>query len=148
VSERALSLAAAAVAAAGALVAAYLLAVRSGDARLVCRTGGCETVQSSSYAELLGIPVAALGLIAFVTIGSLALLASPLARAAAVSLALAAVAFSAYLLVVQLAVIGELCDWCLLSDGLLTLLTVLVVLRIATEPAATTASRGTSRSRA
>jgi uncharacterized membrane protein len=147
VSGRTLGLAAAGVAAAGAVVASYLLLVRSGSAELVCRTGGCETVQSSSYAELLGVPVAALGLLAFVTIGVLALLASPLARAAAVSLSLAAVAFSAYLLVVQLTVIGELCDWCLLSDALLTLLTVLVLLRVAREPAATSESRGTSRSR-
>ena len=124
-SERGLRLAAAAVAAAGAAVTAYLLAVRFGNAELVCRTGGCETVQASSYSEVLGIPVAALGFAAFVAIG---------------------MAFSAYLLIVQVAVIGELCDWCLVSDGLLTLLTALVLLRVVTGPAATTASRGTSRS--
>jgi uncharacterized membrane protein len=148
VSERRLRLAAAVVATAGAAVAAYLLAVRSGGAELVCRTGGCETVQSSSYSELLGIPVAALGLAAFVTIGVLSLVESPLAWAAAMSLALAGVAFGAYLLVVQVAVIGALCDWCLVSDGLLTVLTALVLLRAVAAPAATTASRGTSRSRA
>jgi uncharacterized membrane protein len=141
-SERGLRLAAAAVAA----VTAYLLAVRFGNAELVCRTGGCETVQASSYSEVLGIPVAALGFAAFVAIGVLSLLASPSAGAAAVSLALAGMAFSAYLLIVQVAVIGELCDWCLVSDGLLTLLTALVLLRVVTGPAATTASRGTSRS--
>jgi uncharacterized membrane protein len=73
---------------------------------------------------------------------------SPLAWAAAMSLALAGVVFGAYLLVVQVAVIGALCDWCLVSDGLLTVLTALVLLRAVAAPAATTASRGTSRSRA
>jgi uncharacterized membrane protein len=42
---------------------------------LVCPTGGCETVQSSSYAELLGVPVAAVGLVGF-----LAILGAALAR--------------------------------------------------------------------
>ena len=128
-SERALRLGATGVAAVGAAVAAYLLAVRSGSAELVCRTGGCETVQSSSYSEVLGIPVAALGLAAFVAIGVLTLLASPFAWAAATSLSLAAVAFSAYLLIVQVTIIGELCDWCLVSDALVTLLAALVLLR-------------------
>jgi uncharacterized membrane protein len=128
VSERAFRVGAAGVAAAGVAVTAYLLAVRSGSAELVCRTGGCEAVQSSSYAEVLGIPVAALGLASFVAIGVLMLLGSPLAWATATALALAAVAFSAYLLIVQVAVIGEICDWCLVNDALVTLLAVLVLL--------------------
>lgn len=130
-SERGLRAASAAVATVGAAVAAYLLAARSGGAELVCRSGGCETVQSSSYAEVLGIPVAALGLTGFIAIGVLSLLASPLAQAAAASLAIVALAFSAYLLVVQFAVIGEVCDWCLVNDALVTLLALLVVPRAA-----------------
>jgi uncharacterized membrane protein len=129
VSERLLRIGAVAVAAAGAAVTSYLLAVRSGSAALVCRTGGCETVQSSSYSEVLGIPVAALGLAAFVAVGVLTLLRSPLAWTAATSLVLSALAFSAYLLIVQVTVIGELCDWCLVSDVLVTVLAVLVLLR-------------------
>jgi uncharacterized membrane protein len=128
VSERAFRFGAAGVATAGVAVTAYLLAVRAGSAELVCRTGGCETVQSSSYAEVLGVPVAALGLASFLAIGVLMLLRSPLAWATATSLALAAVAFSAYLLIVQVAVIGEICDWCLVNDALVTLLAALVLL--------------------
>ena len=127
-SERAFRFGAAGVAAAGVAVTAYLLAVRAGSAELACRTGGCETVQSSSYAEVLGVPVAALGLASFLAIGVLMLLRSPLAWATATSLALAAVAFSAYLLIVQVAVIGEICDWCLVNDALVTLLAALVLL--------------------
>jgi uncharacterized membrane protein len=132
--ERAFRLGAAGVAAAGVGVTAYLLAVRAGSAELVCRTGGCETVQSSSYSELAGIPVAALGLASFAAIGLLMLLRSPLAWSAATSLALTAVAFSAYLLVVQVAVIGELCDWCLVNDALVTVLAGLVLLRAIAAP--------------
>jgi uncharacterized membrane protein len=146
VSERRLRIASVLVATAGAAVAAYLLAVRAGGAELVCRTGGCETVQSSKYAEVLGIPVAALGLAGFLAIGVLSLLSTPLAQAAAASLALGALVFSAYLLVVQLVVIGEVCDWCLVNDALVTALAALVLVRTAVAASATTASRGTIRS--
>ena len=124
---RAVRLAAAAAALAGAGVTAYLLSMRWGGGELVCRTGGCETVQSSDYAEILGIPVAALGLGTYAAIAFLVLVASPVALAAAASLALAACAFSAYLLVVQVSVIGELCDWCLLNDGLVSVVAALVL---------------------
>jgi uncharacterized membrane protein len=127
-SARALRFAAAAAALAGAGVTAYLLSVRWGGGQLLCRTGGCETVQSSGYAEVVGIPVAALGLGAYAAIAFLALLASPVALAAALSLALAACAFSGYLLVVQLTVIGELCDWCLVNDAVVGVVALLVLL--------------------
>ena len=127
-SARALRFAAAAAALVGAGVTAYLLSVRWGGGPLLCRTGGCETVQSSDYAEVVGIPVAALGLGAYAAIAFLALLASPVALAAALSLALAACAFSGYLLVVQLTVIGELCDWCLFNDAVVGVVALLVLL--------------------
>ena len=43
-----------ALALAGIAVTGYLLWAHWADAELLCRTGGCETVQSSAYAELLG----------------------------------------------------------------------------------------------
>jgi uncharacterized membrane protein len=127
-SVRTFRFAAAAAALAGAGVTAYLLSVRWGGGQLVCRTGGCEAVQSSHYAEVLGVPVAALGLGAYAAIAFLVLLSSPLALAAAASLALAACAFSAYLLVVQLTVVGELCEWCLVNDAVVSVVAVLVLL--------------------
>ena len=50
---------------------------------------------------------------------------------------LAAFAFSAYLLVVQVVVIGALCDWCLASDAVTTALAALALLRLraVTQPA-------------
>lgn len=70
-----LRLAIAVLAAAGAGISAYLLAARGTP---ICSTGGCEQVQTSSYAHLLGIPLAALGLAAYLT-----LLASALSRSQA-----------------------------------------------------------------
>jgi uncharacterized membrane protein len=115
---------------AGVLVAGYLLSARWGNTELICSTGGCETVQSSSYAELFGIPVAAAGLVGYLLIGASALVSTALARPVGAALALGALAFSAYLLVIQLAVIGAVCDWCLASDAISTVVAGLALLRL------------------
>lgn len=122
-----LRVAVAVLAAAGAGIAAYLLAARGTP---VCSTGGCELVQGSRYAHVLGIPVAALGLAAFLTLFATALSRSELARAAGAAVALAALLFSAYLLVVQLAVIGAVCEWCVASEAIAALLAPAAALRI------------------
>ncbi len=114
----------------GAAIAGYLVWARSTGAELICTTGGCETVQSSSYAEVLGVPVAALGLLGYVLIAATALLASPEARAAGAALALTAVVFSGYLLVVQLAVIDALCMWCVANDAVAAAVAAAAVLRV------------------
>jgi uncharacterized membrane protein len=128
--DRALRAALAALSLAGAGVAAYVLYARWSHAELACSTGGCATVQGSNYAELLGVPVAAIGLVGYLLVCALALPAAPLARVAAAALALAATAFSAYLLVVQLAVIDAVCDWCLASDVIVSVVAVVAVARL------------------
>ena len=112
--------ASAALAAVGAAITAYLLYVRQTGGALVCSTGGCETVQSSSYAEVLGVPVAALGLAGFLGLLVAALARGEWARLSQATLALTALAFSAYLLYIQLAVIDAICQWCLATDVLTT----------------------------
>ena len=129
-SDRLLRTALAGVSLAGVAVTAYLLSARWGSVELLCTTGGCETVQSSSYAEILGVPVAAAGLLAYVALGASAFFSSPLVRVGAAAIALAAVAFSAYLLVVQLVVIEAICTWCVVSDGLVTLAAAAALLRV------------------
>jgi uncharacterized membrane protein len=129
-SDRRLRVALAALSAAGIAVTAYLLSARWGPAQLYCSTGGCETVQDSSYAEVLGVPVALLALLGWVAIGLTALGTAELVRMAGAAVALAGLAFAAYLLVVQLFVLEAVCDWCLTTDVLLTLATVVAVLRL------------------
>jgi uncharacterized membrane protein len=116
--ERHLRLTLAVGAAVAAAIAAYLTVVRYRGGALVCATGGCETVQRSSYAELLGVPVAVLGLAAYVVLLVSALTRRAAAIAAAAGLALAAVAFAAYLIYVQLAVLDAICVWCVAAEGL------------------------------
>jgi uncharacterized membrane protein len=129
-SEVRLRWAAAALAAAGTALSAYLLYARETGTTLVCATGGCETVQGSRYAEVLGIPVAGLGLVAYVVLLLAALNAGELARMLGAAVALAGVAFGAYLLYVQLEVIEAVCQWCLASDVLMTGLAAAMLLRI------------------
>lgn len=129
-SERLLRAGAAVLAAAGAALAGYLLYVRVTDSVLACSTGGCETVQRSAYAELFGLPVAGIGLAAFLVLLAAALVPGELARLFQAVVALAGVAFSAYLLYVQFAVIDAVCQWCLASDALMAALAALALLRL------------------
>ena len=67
VSDRLLRIALIVVSAAGIGVAAYLTYVHYQPTALICTTGGgCETVQDSKYAVLAGIPIAILGLAAWI----------------------------------------------------------------------------------
>ena len=66
VSDRALRVAVGVVALAGLAVASYLTYVHYRPDALVCTGGGgCETVQESDYATLVGVPVALLGVLAY-----------------------------------------------------------------------------------
>ena len=129
-SDRRLRFAVAVIALAGVGIAAYLTYARFTHAAIACATGGCETVQSSRYAELLGMPVAVLGLAAYVFVLGTAFFDNPIARAAGAATALAGVLFGVYLLLVQLIVIDALCQWCLASDLLLDALAIACLLRL------------------
>lgn len=129
-SERAVRGASAVLAAVGAAIAAYLLYVRETGGTLACTTGGCETVQSSRYAEVLGVPVPALALAGFLGLLAAALARGELARLAQAVLALSAALFGGYLLYVQLAVLDAICQWCVATDAITAALTVLALVRL------------------
>jgi uncharacterized membrane protein len=83
-------------------------------------TGGCETVLTSSYAEIGGLPIAAFGAIAYFMAFSLAILAAFGNRRAwfffGLQVSLMALA-SSYLVYLQLFVIKAICQYCMLSAG-------------------------------
>ena len=130
--DRMLRLAAALVAAAGVAVAGYLTYVHYRPDALVCTGGGgCETVQESRYAELVGVPVALLGLVAYAAVLALVIWDAPVARTFAVAIALSAAGFALYLLVLQAFVIDAWCVWCLVNDLVVVpLLAVLTSVRL------------------
>jgi uncharacterized membrane protein len=133
------SLALAVLAMAGMGVAAYLTYTHYADQPIACGgLGGCETVQNSEYATLVGIPVALLGIL--FCAGLLALAVWRLARLplaeewgplAAFSLTLTGVAFSAYLTYIELFVLEAICVWCVTLATIITtswLITIVDVL--------------------
>jgi len=130
--ERRLHLAALAVAGLGVCVAGYLTYVHYAGLEPFCAGGGhgCERVQSSSYAKLGGIPVAVLGLGGYLAIAAALLAPGERARLAAAALAVSGAGFSAYLTYLELFVIDAICQWCVASAVLLTLLAVLTVWRL------------------
>jgi uncharacterized membrane protein len=132
VTDRSLRIAAGLLALAGLAVAGYLTWVHFDDAALVCVAGGgCETVQESEYAEIAGIPVAILGLVAYATVLGLVAWDTPNARLGAAMLALVGLVFSLYLLALQLFVIDAVCVWCLANDVVVApLLAVVTALRL------------------
>ena len=130
--ERGLAAAIAALAVLGIAIAGYLTYVHYAGIDPVCTGGGggCHAVQSSSYAELAGIPVAVLGLAGYVAI--LASLRVPGERGALPTALLALVGFgySLYLTYLELFEIDAICQWCVGSAVVMTLLAALAVTRV------------------
>jgi uncharacterized membrane protein len=118
----------------GIAVAAYLTAVHYAHTSPICSTGGCETVQHSSYAELSGVPVALLGLVAYILILLTAGSRGVTAALVGAVIALAGAAFSGYLLWAQLARIHAICQWCVGNDAIVAVLAVLCAARLLREP--------------
>lgn len=118
------------LAVAGAAVAGYLTYTHYADVAPLCRTGGCEIVQRSSYAEIAGVPVALLGLVGYLAILVTALVRRPWATVACAALAVFGVVFAVYLLLVQLVVIDAVCQWCVTSDVILLAIGALALLRL------------------
>jgi uncharacterized membrane protein len=121
----------AAVALVGLGIAAYLTYVHYAGLQPLClASGGCEKVQSSRYAELGGIPVAVLGLVGYVGIlASLGVPGEPGLVTGAL-IALVGFGFSAYLTYLELFKIHAICQWCVASAVLMTVLAVLTVTRL------------------
>jgi uncharacterized membrane protein len=113
----------AALAAVGLGVAGYLAVTKlAGGGALFCKgVGGCEVVQQTRYATLLGLPTAAWGAAVYATIGGLSAAGLGARRwLAAFLLAVGAVAFSGYLTYLELFVIGAVCWYCVVSAAAAT----------------------------
>jgi uncharacterized membrane protein len=120
-------------------IAAYLVVVHYRADALVCATSGCETVQRSRYAELLGIPVAVFGFATYVVLFASSLTRRPLAVTVGAGLALTAFVFALYLAYVQVAVLHAICMWCVAADSLTILIAAAAVLRLVRSESGVTA---------
>ena len=107
----------------GVGIALYLTLYKVGVIGVLsCSIGSCETVNTSKWSMLFGIPIAAWGLAAYVALLVLAMAGSSESRAGSVPIAQLLVAlagwsvlFSAWLTFLELFVIHAICIWCVTS---------------------------------
>jgi uncharacterized membrane protein len=120
------------LAALGLAIAGYLTYIHYAGIQPLCNIAhGCEKVQKSEYAKLAGIPVAVLGLLGYLGIlGALVVRGEP-ARMAGALFALFGFGFSAYLTYRELFTIDAICQWCVASAILMTLLAITMTWRFA-----------------
>ena len=132
-SARSLRLAMIALTVIGIGVAAYLTYIHYAGIKPLCgrNGGGCEIVQTSVYSKLAGVPVALIGLIGYVMIfASLLAPETESSRFAAVAFTVVGFGFSAYLTYRELFTIKAICQWCVASAVLMTLLAILTTWRL------------------
>lgn len=119
-------------------IASYLTYVKLFDIKPYCAgVGNCEAVQSSPYAELLGVPVAIWGLLSYLGLLALFLVKRAdwrslghLARQVTFLATLVGVMYSAYLTYLELFVINEICPWCVASAIVMTALFALAIVDV------------------
>jgi uncharacterized membrane protein len=130
--ERKLAISIAAVALLGVAIAGYLVYVHYAGIKPLCAagSGGCEKVQTSDYAKLAGIPVAVLGLAGYLAILASLLVRGDAGRLAGAAIALSGFGFSVYLTYREIFTIKAICQWCVGSAVLMTVLAVLTVARL------------------
>ena len=118
---------------AGLAVSTYLTVAHFRQGALLCAEGevvDCGTVTTSEQSELLGIPVAVLGVVGYVLIFASVWVPGDAGRLAGAVLSLAGFGFSAYLTYREIFTIDAICQWCVVSAVLMTVLAVLAVWRL------------------
>jgi uncharacterized membrane protein len=105
--------------------------VHYADIKPVCFAhGGCETVQASRYAKFVSVPVPVLGLLGYIGILFSLLIPGDIGRAITALMALIGFGFSMYLTWLELFRIKAICQWCVGSATMMTILAVLTVWRL------------------
>jgi len=116
----------------GLCLASYLTYVHYSGVTPPCSIKGnpCSQVQKSRYSELAGVPVALIGLIGYIAIlGSLLAPEGERARFVTMALTLGGFGFSAYLTYRELFTLHKICEWCVASAVILTVMMCLAVWR-------------------
>ena len=119
------------LAAIGGGIAGYLTYVHYAGLQPVCGIShGCETVQTSEYAYLAGIPVAPFGLVTYIAVLASACSRSDRALLSGFGLSLLGCAFSGYLTYREVFTIHAVCSWCVSSAIVFTLLAAVNSIRL------------------
>jgi uncharacterized membrane protein len=113
-------------------VAVYITIADSGGGSPVCLAGGsgCETVADSSYSHLLGVNIAVFGSVGYALLLAAALLRGDGARMVGFGVSLVGFGYSVYLTYLELFKIEAVCQWCVASAVLMTILFGLNAMRM------------------
>jgi uncharacterized membrane protein len=84
----------------------------------------CGIVNHSNYAAIAGLPVAAIGIAGYLLLGVLALMRR---HRLLLACALVGLAFALYLTNIEAKVLGVWCLYCVISQGIIALLTLLAI---------------------
>lgn len=111
----------------GAVLSGYLWQAKVGAAELVCGPlGDCHTVNASAFSEIMGVPIALLGMLMYLGLTGALLTVwrwpNTVLSQFGFALALAGAIFSLYLTFVEAFVLRAYCIWCLISWGLITVI--------------------------
>jgi uncharacterized membrane protein len=145
-SEWTLQRAIAFAAALGVGVATYIAIADSGGGSPVCLAGshGCATVAKSPYSHLAGVNIAVFGILGYALLLASAFFANDAARLGGFVVALSGFGYSVFLTYLEIFKIEAICQWCVASAILMTILFLLSATRLigyAGTETAVTASR-------
>lgn len=131
-SEGTLQRAIAFLAALGVGVAAYIAISESGGGSPVCLAGGhgCATVAKSSYSHVAGVNIAIFGIVGYLVLLASAFFANDVARFGGFVVALGGFGYSVFLTYIELFKIEAVCQWCVASAVLMTILFLLNATRL------------------
>src|SRR5215471_16779878 len=120
------------VAALGIGVATYITIADSGGGAPACLAGGhgCQTVAESSYSHIAGVNVAIFGIVGYVLLLGSAFFVNDYVRLGAFAVALGGFGFSVYLTYLEIFKIEAICQWCVASAVLMTILFLLSATRL------------------
>jgi uncharacterized membrane protein len=113
-------------------VAAYIAIAEAGGDAPTCLAGGsgCETVAKSSYSHLAGVNIAVLGVVGYVLLLACAFFANDVARLGGFVVALGGFGYSIFLTYIEIFKIEAICQWCVASAVLMTILFALSATRL------------------
>lgn len=148
-SEAILRRAIAFVATLGIGVATYITIADSGGGAPTCLAGGsgCQTVADSSYSHIAGVNIAIFGIVAYILLLATSFFVTDWARFGGFAVSLGGFGFSVYLTYLEIWKIEAICQWCVASAVLMTILFLLNATRLIGY-AGTTGGTGTVPERA
>jgi uncharacterized membrane protein len=120
------------LAALGIGVATYIAISEAGGGSPVCLAGGtgCKTVAESSYSHVAGVNIAVFGIVGYALLLASAFVANDLARFGGFLVALGGFGYSIFLTYIEIFKIEAICQWCVASAVLMTILFLLSATRL------------------